>query len=210
MQPMPSYRLRGSDLQAIRGERCLFSHLNFSIENGQVLQVVGPNGVGKTSLLRLVCGLLPPTQGEILWCDNPIEVQREAYHKSITFIGHQAGFRYGMSAMENLKMDSVLSSPVPTAVIHKALRKLGLSLFADIPVGQFSAGQKKRLALCRLLLSTSVFWILDEPFSNLDGDAHQLLLGLIEQHVGQGGMVMLTCHQFLEFSDLTIERLNLG
>ncbi len=209
MQITPLNQLRGQHLEATLGEACIFSNVNFNLENGQLLQVLGPNGAGKTSLLRLICGLLPPTQGQVLWGDAPIESQREIYHQEMTFIGHKAGMRETLSAVENLQMDCALTGGNSEAAIESALQQLGLLQAATILVRQLSAGQRRRLALCRLLLGTAVLWVLDEPFSNLDKDASTLLHGFIEQHVQQGGMVILTCHHDLDFPHLPIEYLRL-
>lgn len=183
-------------LGCIRARRVLFSDLHLDLPAGQVLRVQGANGAGKTSLLRMVCGLLSPSAGEVLWQGQPIARLREEYGRQLVFFGHLPGVKPELSALENLQLLLALSGMRPKAsAALAALQAAGLAGHEHAPVRTLSQGQRRRAALARLVLSHAPLWVLDEPFNALDQVATQWLLGLIARHVAGGGLVVLTSHQ---------------
>ncbi len=187
-----------SSLSCRRGERCLFSALDFQLKPGQLLHLQGSNGSGKTTLLRALCGLLHPETGQIRWRGEPIERLAEDYYRDLLYLGHLNGIKGDLTGLENLRIASRLAGRgARDLAIGEALARIGLGGFADLPCRMLSQGQKKRVALARLLLSNSPLWILDEPFSALDVDAVTLLDDLIRAHIEGGGLVVLTTHQAL-------------
>ncbi len=188
--------LEGKDLACVRGERTLFSHLNFTLNEGELLLVQGANGSGKTSLLRMVCGLLTPEFGEILWRGEEIGTARETYHAEMAYFGHAPAVKEDLSAAENLDFSCRLAGiPVNSDEVKGALGHLGLGHCLNLPTKSLSQGQRRRVALARLMLVKARLWILDEPLTALDQAALQLVQTLIEEHLRQGGMAMMTTHQ---------------
>ncbi len=183
-------------LQCVRGERTLFTALNFDLAPGEWLHVRGENGAGKTSLLRLLAGLSRPEQGEISWSGLPIRHSDSNYHENLLYFGHLSAIKDDLTAFENLRFVSTLDGMRwPPEHYMAALYRLGLRGREDLPVRVLSAGQRRRVALARLLCSKARLWILDEPFTALDVKAVELLSALIADHVGQGAMAVLTSHQ---------------
>ena len=191
-----------------RDERVLFSSLAFELHSGQLMQVVGSNGSGKTSLLRILAGLNDHYEGEILWRGEAIEEQREQFLSSLLYIGHRVGVNRILSPRENLRWSAALHSPCSDEDIEAALERVGLRAYEDIPCRNLSAGQTQRVALARLLISPAVLWILDEPFTTLDVQGVKDLEGLLVWHVKRGGAVLLTTHHSLQV-DWELRRLNL-
>jgi heme exporter protein A len=188
--------LEGKDLACVRGERTLFSHLNFSLNEGELLLVQGANGSGKTSLLRMLCGLLAPEFGEILWRGEAIGATRETYHAEMAYFGHAPAIKEDLSAAENLDFSCRLAgSPVDSEEVKGALGHLGLGHCLNLPTKSLSQGQRRRVALARLMLAKAKLWILDEPLTALDQAALQLVQTLIGEHLRQGGMALMTTHQ---------------
>lgn len=183
-------------LQCVRGERTLFAALNFDLANGEWLHVRGANGAGKTSLLRLLAGLSRPEQGEITWLGTPINHPDSDYRANLLFFGHLGAIKDDLTAFENLTFASALDGlHWPPEHYLAALYRMGLQGREDLPVRVLSAGQKRRVALARLLCSKARLWILDEPFTALDVKAVELLSQLIAEHVQSGAMAVLTSHQ---------------
>ena len=180
-----------------RGGRALFSDLNCRVAAGQLLRVLGANGSGKTSLLRLVCGLLQPAQGDVLWCGQQTSRMAEEFARQLVYLGHAAALKDDLSATENLQLACQLGglavTPQQTGL---ALQQAGLSGRERMPARQLSQGQRRRVALSRLVLATSVpLWVLDEPFNALDSVATDWLCSLITTQLAHGGVVVLTSHQ---------------
>lgn len=200
--------LQARQLFCERDERVLFTGLDFDIHAGQLTQVLGSNGSGKTSLLRILCGLNDSFEGDILWRGEPAHKQREAYLASMLYIGHRAGVNRILTPRENLRWSAALHSPVDDHQIESALARVGLRAYEDIPCRNLSAGQTQRVALARLLTSSAILWILDEPFTTLDVQGVKDLELLLSEHVDAGGSVLLTTHHQLEVSCHT-RRLNL-
>lgn len=194
-----------------RGERRLFSGLGFELESGELLHVRGPNGSGKTTLLRALCGLLLPQAGEVRWNGTWIRKLGEEFTREVIYLGHLSGIKHELTAVENLRVAATLDGDqVGEPAVWEALRRIGLGGFEDLPTTMLSQGQKKRVALARLLLTGARLWILDEPFTALDTRAVALLESLIAGQVARGGMVILTTHQEVTLTAGTIRRLDLG
>jgi heme exporter protein A len=203
--------LEVANLACRRGDRMLFSGLSFSLEAGTLLHVRGRNGCGKTTLLRTLCGLLTPDAGAILWNGEKVRRLGEEFHRDTLYFGHLNGIKSDLTACENLRVAAILDGDEATeTAILAALDEMGLEGREDLPTKVLSQGQKKRVALARLLLSRAPLWILDEPFTALDLDAVDRLQLLIAEHVAQDGLVILTTHQELPLTSGQIRRLHLG
>ena len=199
------------NLACSRGDRQLFTGLNFSLDTGSLLYVRGRNGSGKTTLLRTLCGLFLQDEGEIRWGGKDVSDLDEEYTKEVVYLGHLNGIKSDLTGLENLRISTVLDGDeVTEEQIEAALAKMGLAGFEDLPTKVLSQGQKRRVALARLLLNDSKLWILDEPFTALDVAAVDLLQSVIAEHVGNGGMVILTTHQEVALTSGQVQQLELG
>ena len=188
--------LRANALTCVRGERTLFTGLDFEVFAGQWLHVRGENGIGKTSLLRLLSGLTKPAAGEIFWNEQLISADPSEYHRNLLFLGHRDSLKEDLTALENLSIATALDGiTVSEEEILLALHRFGLRGREDLPVNCLSAGQKRRVLLARLLLRQAKLWILDEPFNALDVRAVEMLSELILEHIASGGMAIMTSHQ---------------
>ena len=188
--------LRANALTCVRGERTLFTGLDLEVSAGQWLHVRGENGIGKTSLLRLLSGLTKPAAGEIFWNEQLISADPSEYHRNLLFLGHRDSLKEDLTALENLSIATALDGiAVSEEEILLALHRFGLRGREDLPVNCLSAGQKRRVLLARLLLRQAKLWILDEPFNALDVRAVEMLSELILEHIASGGMAIMTSHQ---------------
>ena len=188
--------LRANALTCIRGERTLFTGLDLEVSAGEWLHVRGENGIGKTSLLRLLSGLTKPAAGEIFWNEQLISADPSEYHRNLLFLGHRDSLKEDLTALENLSIATALDGiAVSEDEILLALHRFGLRGREDLPVNCLSAGQKRRVLLARLLLRQAKLWILDEPFNALDVRAVEMLSELILEHIASGGMAIMTSHQ---------------
>ena len=188
--------LRANALTCVRGERTLFTGLNLEVSAGEWLHVRGENGIGKTSLLRLLSGLTKPAAGEIFWNEQLISADPSEYHRNLLFLGHRDSLKEDLTALENLSIATALDGiTVSEDEILLALHRFGLRGREDLPVNCLSAGQKRRVLLARLLLRQAKLWILDEPFNALDVRAVEMLSELILEHIASGGMAIMTSHQ---------------
>jgi heme exporter protein A len=188
--------LTAQGLACVRGDRLLFKDLGFVLEAGSLLYVLGENGSGKSSLLRMLCGLLMPEQGEILWAGKSIKSHAEQYLPNLKYLGHLNGLKDDLTALENLQMGArIAGQDVTAAAALAALTAIGIARCANLPVRVLSQGQKRRVALAALWLSRSPLWILDEPFAALDVAATEVLAARISEHLAAGGMTILTSHQ---------------
>ena len=179
-------------LTCLRGGRALFSDVSFQLQSGQALHLEGDNGVGKTSLLRIVCGLSPADAGQVSWQSTQVANFRSA----LFYLGHALSLKEELSALENLQSDAAMAGrSLSTAQALQALAHMGLRGREHLPLRVMSQGQKRRTALARLLASRAVLWVLDEPFVALDAPAVDALRVLLADHVSQGGMVLFTSHQ---------------
>jgi len=188
--------LRANALTCVRGERTLFTGLDLEVSAGEWLHVRGENGIGKTSLLRLLSGLTKPAAGEIFWNEQLISADPSEYHRNLLFLGHRDSLKEDLTALENLSIATALDGiMVSGEEILLALHRFGLRGREDLPVNCLSAGQKRRVLLARLLLRQAKLWILDEPFNALDVRAVEMLSELILEHIASGGMAIMTSHQ---------------
>lgn len=202
--------LETQSLACERDWRLLFEHLDLQLLPGQMLQISGPNGSGKTSLLRLLCGLMQPTAGEILLQGQPLHTQRHALARNLLWIGHAAGIKGLLTAEENLLWLSALHVTQDREAIWQALAAVGLRGFEDVPCHTLSAGQQRRVALARLYLPAPPLWILDEPFTALDKHGVAQLERHLASHCEQGGLVILTTHHNLQDKPAGYRELDLG
>ena len=184
-------------LACVRGSRLLFRQINVQVQAGELLRVTGSNGAGKTSLLRMLCGLLEPTAGEVRWQQEKISKVREHYARSLLYIGHAGGLKEDLTAIENLHVAETLAGRnMTTSQARSALAAAGLEGRDLMPTRQLSQGQKKRVHLARTALpSAPLLWILDEPFNALDVTGCAWLADQISAHLKQGGCAILTSHQ---------------
>jgi heme exporter protein A len=187
--------LSADNLQLWRGEQHVLRGVCVAVAGGQCLQVSGDNGAGKTSLLRALCGLVPLEQGRICWRGNDIAQDRAAFHCELNYLGHDNGLKADLTAVENLHYAAALRRRVQPRDIAAALERLGIAEAAAQPLRRLSAGQRRRVALARLLLAGGSLWVLDEPGSNLDARGQSLLLELIDEHVREGGVAVVATHQ---------------
>ncbi len=201
--------LEVKNLYCERDERILFENLAFRVNTAEVVQVIGQNGSGKTSLLRILCGLSDTYTGEIFWQGNLIDEVREAYYQAMLYVGHLAGVKGALTAEENLHWMMQLDKGLNKCSIMDALQQVGLFGFEDVPCHSLSAGQQRRVGLARLYLSSAPLWILDEPFTALDKKGVQEKEMLIANHVHKGGSVILTTHHDLIVPGKTIRPINL-
>lgn len=186
-------------LEAWRDDRCLFQALSLVLQPGQVAQVQGANGVGKTTLLKQVAGLSSLMAGEVRWRDVPVAADRQRFQKDLLFLGHLPGIKAALTVTENLCMLAACRGLSLSAEhLATALDRVGLSGYDDILVAQLSAGQKRRVALARLFTEAPPLWLLDEPFTAIDQTGVRELEGWLADHAEQGGMVMLTTHHRLD------------
>jgi len=197
------------NLSCVRDERTLFSGLSFTIEPGEIVQIEGQNGAGKTSLLRILAGLSVPESGEVHWQRESIRRQREQFHQQLLFLGHLPGIKPVLTAYENLLFYQSASGAAGQKAIYQALEQVGLLGYEDVAVAQLSAGQQRRVALARLWLSSAPLWILDEPLTAIDKQGVVTLMNLFEQHAQQGGMVLLTTHQDLPAENRVVRKIRL-
>lgn len=198
-------------LASVRGDRRLYRDLTFSLGAGELLYLHGHNGSGKTTLLRTVCGLMSETSGEVCWQGLNIRKQQDEYAEAVLYIGHKNGVKNDLTAVENLLFSCELDNlELDRESAVSALVKMGLRGHEDLPARVLSQGQKRRVALARLLVSKTTFWVLDEPFTALDVAAVDLLQQVIRDHVANQGMVMLTTHQEVALTTGSVKELKLG
>ena len=203
--------LEVANLECIRGDRRLFTGLNFELAAGELLHLHGHNGSGKTTLLRTICGLITPTAGEVRWLGKNVRKLRDDFARELVYIGHKNAIKADLTGTENLRIACKLDGiPVSVNQAWQALERMGLRGHEDLPVRVLSQGQKKRVALARLLLNKSPLWILDEPFTALDKAAVALLQTVIQEHVDTGGMAILTTHQEVALTRGQVKQLRLG
>ena len=202
--------LEASDLDCVRGERPLFSALSFRLMEGELLYLQGKNGSGKTSLLRMLCGLLPPAAGDIRWKNQSIARLGEDYRRELCFLGHHNAIKEELTPLENLMASARLAdAALDQDRALDALETLGLAGREDLACRYLSQGQKRRAALARLVHNRQTLWILDEPYVALDPAAIGVVVGLIGAHLQRGGLAVLTTHQPVELAAAQVRRLEL-
>ncbi|MBI5918653.1 MAG: cytochrome c biogenesis heme-transporting ATPase CcmA [Nitrosomonadales bacterium] len=188
--------LEVSNLACSRGDHPLFSGLSFSLGAGELLQVQGENGKGKTSLLRTLCGFMQPVAGEIRWRGENVEELDEDYYAELLYLGHHNAIKDELNALENLQVSAGLAGgELSEKEALVALRRMGLKGRELLPVKVLSQGQRRRVALARMLVSQAPLWVLDEPLTALDVGAVGLIQELLGEHLARDGMVIFTTHQ---------------
>ena len=189
-----------NNLSCQRGYKLLFENLSFELNSGEVLKVSGPNGSGKTSLMKILAGLSSFETGSIDYDDTKINSER--YNLDFLYLGHLAALSPELSCLENLKYTMRLGNDSLDLDFSDALKKVGLKKFENELVGKLSAGQKKRIALSLLFITQSKVWLLDEPFSALDSRAIKIIETRVEDHCNSGGICILTTHQECNIKNL--------
>ncbi len=184
-----------------RDDRVLFRDVHFALNGGEILQVVGHNGCGKTTLLRSLSGLSSYAGGDITWRGRQVSDVMPQYRREVLFHGHLAAVKHLLSPRENLRwFVDIFNSG--NGDIDTALQAVGLFGYEDVPCGNLSAGQLRRVALARLLLSPAVLWVLDEPFTAIDVHGIAMLQGMLQHHLAKGGAVLLTSHQAIDVPEV--------
>ena len=188
--------LEADNLECVRGERRLFAGLSFRLEAGELLYLQGKNGAGKTSLLRMLIGLLPPEAGEIRWQGAAIRTLADEYRANLCYLGHLNAIKEELTPLENLLAAARLAAEdLGEDEAIDALEQVGLAGREDLHCKYLSQGQKRRVALARLVGEKRPLWILDEPFVALDVAAVDWLAGIISGHLQRGGLAVMTTHQ---------------
>ena len=201
--------LEAHALECIRDDRTLFSNLEFRVEPGSALVLEGRNGSGKTSLLRILCGIRLPDGGTVTWGDTDIDKLGPDYHMHMAYVGHRDGVKLDLTPLENLAMARALGMP-NDITLEAALDQVDLRGFEDVLTRNLSAGQQRRLALARLLVTDTTLWILDEPFTSLDVHGIQVIEELLDTHTSTVGMLAVTSHHAVNLKNTTVQRINLS
>ncbi len=203
-----SFELEISDLACTRGYRELFNGINVTVSAGQVLLVEGKNGSGKTSFIRIISGLVLPSQGEVKWEGLNIFKYRSEYQQAVSYIGHRNGTKAHLTPMENLLLDPNTATTSKDAA-KSALSEVGLDGFEDQQCCNLSAGQNRRVALARALVARTQLWILDEPLTSVDVAGITLLEGLYSNHIQLGGSIIMATHQSMNLSANGVKHLDI-
>lgn len=205
-------RLEALGLACERGERCLFSSVSVALEPGGLARVLGPNGSGKTSLLRILAGLTRPAAGEVRWRGERIGELAEAYGRELAYVGHAPALKDELTVAENLSFAARLAGvPASGAQLEAALERVGMASRAALPARVLSQGQKRRASLARLALAGApALWLLDEPFAALDDDGIGRVRELAEAHLAGGGLLVLTSHQDVPVAARAMQTVDLG
>ncbi len=196
--PPAAESFSGHGLACVRGGRPLFENLDFSLEAGGALLLRGPNGSGKTSLLRLMAGFARPDAGRLLWNGGAVDGRREAFRAALAWLGHRDAVKAPLTVAENLRFHARLRPSA--AAVGDALERAGLSGLADVPAGLLSAGQSRRLALARVLIAPARLWLLDEPATGLDPSATERFAEMVAEHRAGGGMAVVSANSPLDLA----------
>lgn len=202
--------LEAINLTCVRGDRLLFRDVSFSLASGGLIELRGPNGGGKTSLLRILCGLATPAEGEVRWNGANIRRLREEYFSSIAYVAHLNGVKDELTALENLLVAGrVAGSEISKHDGESTLQRVGLFNQRHLPARVLSAGQRRRLTLARLLAARAKLWLLDEILTSLDDLGVDLVRKLITEHIDGGGLAIVATHQDLRLSPPGLQTINL-
>ena len=205
---MSEFQLK--DIECSRRDNLLFQGVSFRLGSGELLQVNGANGSGKSSLLQICAGLIQAGAGQILWNDKPAHQHRYLFQGNIRYVGHQNGLKAALTARENLRVMRRLCGCRKNTDCDAILERLGLAGMEDIALGRLSAGQQRRIALGRLLMSSAELWLLDEPFNALDEAGKKIIEQLIIAHCQNGGMAVFASHQNMAINGYPLKQLRLG
>ncbi|MFT7460930.1 MAG: heme exporter protein A [Planctomycetota bacterium] len=201
--------LEARGLECCKNELVLFRDLEFALGRGEILQIDGANGSGKTSLIRILCGLAQADPGELRWFGKDIQSHRSEYLQDIVYVAHSNAIKIDLTPLENLALVQALCLKTSNRTLEEVLTVFGLLDYADLPAGNMSSGQRRRLALARILISAARLWVLDEPFTSLDDASKQVLRNLIIKHVENAGSVILTTHETVSWQDCKLKRIEL-
>ena len=186
-----------------RGDRHVLRGISLDVHRGELMHVSGPNGTGKTTLLRVVSGLLRPEKGSVAWQGRSIAAAAAEYQDALAYASHEPALKGDLTALENLRFTVGLKRRVTAAELRSSLERTGVANCADLPARVLSAGQRRRVAMARVLAFRADLWLLDEPFTNLDGSGSSLLSALLAEHVGQGGLALVVAHHELNVAAQT-------
>jgi len=206
---MPAEGLSVENVHVWRGDRHVLKGVSLTLGTRQLLHVAGPNGTGKTTLLRVACGLLRPEQGQVAWRGKPIASTRIEYQAGLAYASHEPALKADLTALENLRFTVGLKRRVTAQELRAAMQRTGVAECADLPARVLSAGQRRRVAMARVLAMNATLWLLDEPFTNLDAAGSDLMSALLQSHVERGGSALVVAHQDLKV-DVDMRRLELG
>lgn len=207
---MSELSLRGENLHVWRGERHVLRGLALDVASGEVLQVTGANGAGKTSLLRALSGLLHLEAGRVTCGGRDVREDLPAFHASLAYLGHEPPLKADLTACENIRYWVGLRRRLGTPEIAQTLESVGVPGLGDRLVRTLSAGQRRRVAIAGVLLLAAPIWLLDEPTTHLDTSGQQLVGRLIEQHVRAGGLAVTAVHHEIAVSPEHVRRLELS
>jgi heme exporter protein A len=202
--------IQAERLHLWRGERHVLAGIDLSVGPGEMLQVTGANGSGKTSLLRTLCGLMHPEEGRVLWGDQNVQNDLPAFHSELAYLGHEPPLKADLTAHENLRYWIGMRRTLTAAEITAALARVGAAAWPDQPVRTLSAGQKRRVAIAGIMLFAAPLWLLDEPATNLDADGQRLVASLIDEQLAAGGLVIAAVHHELPLRGVAPQRLDLS
>jgi heme exporter protein A len=191
-----------------RGDRHVLKGVTLALRPRQLLHVSGPNGTGKTTLLRVACGLLRPEQGRVSWLGNSITGVRADYQAALAYASHEPALKGDLTALENLRFAVGLKRRVGAGELRASLERTGVAACADLPARVLSAGQRRRVAMARVIAMQASLWLLDEPFTNLDAAGSDVLTSLLQSHVEEGGLALVVAHHDLKL-DCNVRRLEL-
>jgi len=192
-----------------RGDRHVLQGVSAHVRPRELLHISGPNGTGKTTLLRVLSGLLRPEQGSVRWLGQSIMTFRTEYQASLAYASHEPALKGDLTALENLHFAVGLKRRITAEELHAALDRTGVGACADLPARVLSAGQRRRVALARVLAMSATVWLLDEPYTNLDASGADLVSGLLQAHVQGGGLALVVAHHELRLP-CSIRRLELN
>ena len=202
--------LKVSGLHLWRGDRHVLRGVSFEGQPGQCVLLTGKNGAGKTSLIRVIAGLLDAEEGEVSWRGNSARKFRHDFHSGLAYLGHEPPLKGDLTGRENLHFSVGIRRPVGTPEIDSALTRTGALAFADRAVRTLSAGQRRRVALAGVLLAGAELWLLDEPTTNLDADGQRLVAELIADQLARDGLVVAAVHHALPLPAGSVVPLELG
>jgi heme exporter protein A len=192
-----------------RGDRHVLRGVSLQIKPQELLHISGPNGTGKTTLLRVVSGLLRPEQGSVTWLGQSIATIRTDYQAALAYASHEPALKGDLTALENLRFAVGLKRRVSASELRASLERTGVAACADLPARVLSAGQRRRVAMARVLAMSASLWLLDEPFTNLDAAGTHLISELLQSHIEHGGLALVVAHHDLKL-DSQVRRLELG
>lgn len=197
------------NLSCVRQQQLIFKNISFELKAGELLLVEGPNGTGKSSLLKLLSGIATPIAGQMIWQDKPIEKNIQEYQHALHYVAHTNGLKLGLTVKENILLQQQLTAQATFDISH-VLHSLALTHKQDAIVSQLSAGQKRRVALAKLFLISKSLWLLDEPLTALDQHSQHFFIEQLQMHLHRGGIAIISTHQDKLLSELCHKRLNLA